>query len=517
MAADLNNLPNYDWVYGGEAGTDTYIPGKENGQLPIYPGDYPDFPDNGSLLSPGIGRMNCSGRESFYPDVMESYPSSQIVVPIVYCIMCLIGLIGNGLVMFVIFGSKEMTKTVANIYVWNLTVADTLLLVSLPFNSTQRLLLNWPFGSGMCKIVETVKYLNYFASVFFLTAMSIDRYIAVAYVVTSGRWRTSRNTFFVCAAIWMVSLVIVIPLLIHTKIHGGMCALVFNIQENNDSWDMLPDEEVVYDYGDYYDCNLVTAEDLAMIENLKRRISEEESSGENDNTTMLMQQIEDKEKKLADDEKLNCKHPDSKTFHAVIIFTFVIGFVIPFIIISACYIMIIVKLQQPSGAKTRSRQAERTRRKITRMVVALVIAFFICRLPFYVWHLVLIPGVDVSPGVCHDVRDFTFCLGFINSCLNPILYTFLGHNFQERLRKSISISLHSFSFTNFTKFTTNTVSRAETAAQSKKMDTSHIEVEPIVKTTQPLYHPVREEDLILAGEKPATNGANATLLEEREK
>uniref|UniRef100_F6UYC8 G-protein coupled receptors family 1 profile domain-containing protein n=1 Tax=Ciona intestinalis TaxID=7719 RepID=F6UYC8_CIOIN len=396
----------------------------------------------GSLLSPGIGRMNCSGRESFYPDVMESYPSSQIVVPIVYCIMCLIGLIGNGLVMFVIFGSKEMTKTVANIYVWNLTVADTLLLVSLPFNSTQRLLLNWPFGSGMCKIVETVKYLNYFASVFFLTAMSIDRYIAVAYVVTSGRWRTSRNTFFVCAAIWMVSLVIVIPLLIHTKIHGGnMTSMLSN---RNIKW--------------------------FWINFLK---------------------------------KINIK--------------FVIGFVIPFIIISACYIMIIVKLQQPSGAKTRSRQAERTRRKITRMVVALVIAFFICRLPFYVWHLVLIPGVDVSPGVCHDVRDFTFCLGFINSCLNPILYTFLGHNFQERLRKSISISLHSFSFTNFTKFTTNTVSRAETAAQSKKMDTSHIEVEPIVKTTQPLYHPVREEDLILAGEKPATNGANATLLEEREK
>lgn len=47
------------------------------------------------------------------------------------------------------------------------------------------------------QIVEAVKYLNYFASVFFLTAMSVDRYIAVVYVASSNKWRTSRNTFIV--------------------------------------------------------------------------------------------------------------------------------------------------------------------------------------------------------------------------------------------------------------------------------------------------------------------------------
>jgi len=59
--------------------------------------------------------------------------------------------------MFVIFGSKEMTKTVANIYIWNLAVADTLFLVTLPFSSTQRVLQSWPFGAGMCKVRTTVK------------------------------------------------------------------------------------------------------------------------------------------------------------------------------------------------------------------------------------------------------------------------------------------------------------------------------------------------------------------------
>lgn len=35
--------------------------------------------------------------------------------------------------------------------------------------------------SVACKICQTVKHLNYYAGMFFLTAMSVDRYIAVAY------------------------------------------------------------------------------------------------------------------------------------------------------------------------------------------------------------------------------------------------------------------------------------------------------------------------------------------------
>ena len=51
-----------------------------------------------------------------------------------------------------------------------------------------------------------------------------------------------------------------------------------------------------------------------------------------------------------------CKHPESKTFHVYLIFTFVIGFVIPFFIITVCYIMILARLLRPSEARARSKQ-----------------------------------------------------------------------------------------------------------------------------------------------------------------
>ena len=55
-------------------------------------------------------------------------------------------------------------------------IADTLFLLTLPFSISHRLHKGWKFGNGMCKFEEGVKFLNYYGSVFFITAMAVDRY-----------------------------------------------------------------------------------------------------------------------------------------------------------------------------------------------------------------------------------------------------------------------------------------------------------------------------------------------------
>lgn len=476
MYTTLATIDNISWTATGDvvgpmseedAGTD-YI-------YPNYSGILPPIDESGNdvlgvPMPVNNSGMNCSEHDKFLREMKLFFSPSQIVVPIIYCVICLVGLIGNGLVIFVIVGSKEMTKSVANIYILNLAVADTLFLVTLPFSSTQRVLLAWPFGVGMCKIVEAIKYLNCFASIFFLTAMSLDRYFAVVYVVTSSRYRTNRNTFFVCLLVWLLSFVMVIPLLIYTKLHGELCALVFNSNEMppSDLKLVLPEYDFDYDIYGQSMCEGYYSSDYGNMYPLEGSGSAYLSGTfSGDDTSWNLSMIED--------TVLMCKHPNSRTFHVFIIFTFVTGFVLPFSIITICYAMIVAKLLQPSETRSRSRQADRTRRKVTRMVVALVVVFFVCWLPFYIWHLVQIRGVHVRPGTCSIVRDFTFCLGFANSCLNPLLYTFLGHNFQERLRRSIAMSLRSLSLSTFSRFTTNTLSRADTGVLTKKMEATHTE------------------------------------------
>lgn len=41
------------------------------------------------------------------------------------------------------------------------------------------------FLTGTCAFCHTLKFINYYAGIFFLTAMSVDRYVAVAYSTKS--------------------------------------------------------------------------------------------------------------------------------------------------------------------------------------------------------------------------------------------------------------------------------------------------------------------------------------------
>ncbi|CAI9582561.1 unnamed protein product [Staurois parvus] len=70
-------------------------------------------------------------------------------------------------------------KTATNIYIFNLALADALVLMTLPFQGTDIIMGIWPFGNALCKIAIAIDYYNMFTSTFTLTMMSVDRYIAI--------------------------------------------------------------------------------------------------------------------------------------------------------------------------------------------------------------------------------------------------------------------------------------------------------------------------------------------------
>ena len=85
--------------------------------------------------------------------VCTQYRSMQfgaVFVPVLYTVVLVLGLLGNGLVLAVL-GQLRRGWSVTDTFVVHLAVADTLLLLTLPFWAAQAAS-EWHFGTPLCKI-----------------------------------------------------------------------------------------------------------------------------------------------------------------------------------------------------------------------------------------------------------------------------------------------------------------------------------------------------------------------------
>ena len=111
------------------------------------------------------------------------------VIQIFYALVCICGLVGNSLVIYVVLRFSKM-HTVTNTYILHLAVADECFLVGIPFLIATMSFGQWPFGMTMCKIYFTTTSINQITSSLFLMVLSADRYIAVCHPISSPRLRT---------------------------------------------------------------------------------------------------------------------------------------------------------------------------------------------------------------------------------------------------------------------------------------------------------------------------------------
>ncbi|CAO2606492.1 C3a anaphylatoxin chemotactic receptor [Lemmus lemmus] len=126
---------------------------------------------------------------------------------VILCLTCLLGLPGNGMVLWV--AGLKMKRTVNTVWFLHLTLADFLCCLSLPFSLANLILRGyWPYGLVLCKLIPSIILLNMFASVFLLTAISLDRCLMVHKPIWCQNHRNVRTAFTVCGCVWAVAFVI---------------------------------------------------------------------------------------------------------------------------------------------------------------------------------------------------------------------------------------------------------------------------------------------------------------------
>lgn len=153
----------------------------------------------------------------------DTHHNYQVVVDIktalftlLYALICITGLLGNGLVIFVVLRYAKM-KTVTNMYILNLAVADLCFLIGLPFLIITSILRYWIFGFIICKLFYISTSINWFSSVFTFTAMSADRYLAICHPIASMKYRTPIISRVVCACVWTASFLAMLPIILYAN------------------------------------------------------------------------------------------------------------------------------------------------------------------------------------------------------------------------------------------------------------------------------------------------------------
>lgn len=296
------------------------------------------------------------------------------LVPIVYGCNFVIGIVGNSMVVAVIYCYMKL-KTVANIFVLNLAVSDLTFLITLPMWATFTATgYHWPFGGFLCKASAGLAIFNLYTSIFFLTALSIDRYLAIVHPMRSRRFRTVRYASVTCVAIWLFAFVLSVPTAVTRDVHH------FTISNNTV-------------------CGIMhhTIESATRLRFLL----------------------------------------------AISLMKSLLGFLVPFVIIITCYFLIGRALL---GAKHIQKSSRSRDDEVLRMLGAAVLAFFLCWTPHQVFHLMqfLTQLTLIKNCAIIDIIDtalpFTICIAYFNSCVNPIVYGFVGRNFRKNLLRLLCCS-----------------------------------------------------------------------------
>ncbi|XP_076009633.1 relaxin family peptide receptor 3.2b [Genypterus blacodes] len=137
----------------------------------------------------------------------------RVMIACVYSIVCALGLVGNSLALYLLHSRHRQKQSSINCFVMGLAITDLQFVLTLPFWAVDTALdFRWPFGRVMCKIISSVTTMNMYASVYFLTAMSVARYYSILSALKMHcRQAAATRAKWISLGIWAISLLATLP------------------------------------------------------------------------------------------------------------------------------------------------------------------------------------------------------------------------------------------------------------------------------------------------------------------
>ncbi|XP_058501883.1 D(4) dopamine receptor-like [Solea solea] len=369
---------------------------------------------------PGTGTMMGTG---------YNLPALVFGVLLIVVIIC-----GNLLVCLSVFMEKAL-KTTTNYFIVSLAVADLMLAVLvLPlfvFSEFQDGV--WTLSTTICDGLMTMDVMLCTASIFNLCAISIDRFIAVSIPLNYNRKHVDLRQTVLLSATWILALAVASPVIFGIN----------NVPKRDPSECKLEnDDYVVYSSvcSFFIPCPIMLLLYCGMFRGLRHW--EEARKAKLRNSIQACRKLQEAaaaslpplaslppplppiiERELTDTPDEPSTFPSvEQPFH---LSEYKDG---PVQTVSFTEIRFNPEPQRRKRAKINSRE-----RKAMKVLPVVVGAFLFCWTPFFVLHTMRArcPDCDVPPALMSVVT----WLGYVNSALNPVIYTIFNTEFRNFFKK----------------------------------------------------------------------------------
>ena len=152
---------------------------------------------------------------------------------------------------------------------------------------------------------------------------------------------------------------------------------------------------------------------------------------------------------VEDQEEKRCENQwevifgENSSFGIYILSACIFFYYIPFVVLVILYSIILIKLKKQAhpGEQSASAEEQRTRRNrnVLKMTVAIVVAFFICWIPFCIqlvtFYFAPKNTLDCKFWVSYNVAWFVACT---NCAINPIICLTFTSNYRQAFRKLVN-------------------------------------------------------------------------------
>ncbi|XP_028655782.1 G-protein coupled receptor 183-like [Erpetoichthys calabaricus] len=170
-------------------------------------------------------------------DIFIFNKTAKVLFPMFYLAILIIGLMGNLLVLYIIFHNQLKVNS-TRIYLVNLALSDTLFALALPGRIVYNIReFDWPFGDFLCRINAVIIYTNTYVGIGLMTCLSIDRYLAMVHPHHFTKLRSVGVVKGICVLIWFVVFCQTAPMLFHNMVKNvngkRLCMEYFGMDGHN--------------------------------------------------------------------------------------------------------------------------------------------------------------------------------------------------------------------------------------------------------------------------------------------